>query len=178
MSEWFKLNCGLQRMYIESIEDCKRTLEHLGEHHAAHMDLAGAYYRASQHQAALRHLNRAEELGYPLPGLIHNYRACIAAASFDLKALQEHLRAALRQDPYHFVVARNSEMLRRWLVDGGPIKNTPLVLEGAHEFQLFEPTAQPSLPGPLPDDFDQWLDLPRVPSTTASAARRHLNILS
>jgi anaerobic magnesium-protoporphyrin IX monomethyl ester cyclase len=176
MSEWFKLNSGLQRMFVEGVEDCKRILEHVGEHHAAHMDLAGAYYRTGQHVAAVRHLDAAQALNYPLPGLIHNYRACIAAAAFDLKATQEHLRNALREDPYHFVVARNAETLRRWLVEGGPVKNTPLVLEAAHEFQLFEPTAQPSLPGPLPDDFAQWNDVTRaIPD--APGPRRHLNVV-
>jgi hypothetical protein len=141
------------------------------------MDLAGAYYRTGQHVAAVRHLDAAQALNYPLPGLIHNYRACIAAAAFDLKATQEHLRNALREDPYHFVVARNAETLRRWLVEGGPVKNTPLVLEAAHEFQLFEPTAQPSLPGPLPDDFAQWNDVTRaIPD--APGPRRHLNVVS
>lgn len=177
MSEWFSLNKGLQRVYVESVEDCQRILEAVGDHHAAHVDLAGAHYRAGQYDLAERHFQRALELDYPVPGLVHNYRACIAAARYDLKATQEHLRLALREDPYHYVVARNAETLRRWLVDGGPIKGTPLTLEARHEFQLFERTAQPTLPGALPEDFDQWLALPRV-AAKEGEARRHLNVVS
>lgn len=177
MSEWFSLNKGLQRVYVESVEDCQRILETVGDHHAAHVDLAGAYYRAGRYDLAERHFQRALELDYPVPGLVHNYRACIAAARYDLKATQEHLRLALREDPYHYVVAQNAETIRRWLVEGGPIKGTPLTLEARHEFQLFERTAQPTLPGALPEDFDQWLDLPRVAAKSAEA-RRHLNVVS
>jgi hypothetical protein len=36
------------------------------------------------------------------------------------------------------------------------VKGLPLELVAEHEFQLFERTVQPSLPGPLPDDFDDW----------------------
>ena len=28
----------------------------------------------------------------------------------------------------------------------------------SHDFQLFERTAQPTLPGPLPEDFADWTD--------------------
>src|SRR5690606_25556534 len=101
-----------------------------------------------------------------LPGLAHNYLACIAAERFDLKATQEHLRQALRSDPYHFVVARNAETLRRWFVDGGPVKGLRLELEAGHDFLLFERTTQPTLPGPLGDDFMQW---PAMSAATESA---------
>ncbi len=178
MSEWFEENSGLQRVYVESIDDCKEILRNVGEHHAAHMDLAGAYYRAGLHDLAAQHLDRAEELGYPAPGLLNNYRACIAAARYDLNGTQDHLKRALREDPYHFVVARNAETIRRWFVDGGPVKGLPLTLEGRHEFQLFERTVQPTLPGPLADDFDQWLGVPRAPRHAETGAKRHLNVVS
>jgi radical SAM superfamily enzyme YgiQ (UPF0313 family) len=175
MADWFKDNRGLRRMYRESVSDCEQILREVGEHHAAHMDLAGAHYREHNYQAANKHLDLAEQLGYPLPGLLHNYRACIATANFDLKATQEHLRRALREDPYHFVVAKNAELLRRWLVEGGPVKGIPLTLEAGHEFQLFEPTAQPSLPGPLADDFADWPQS-AAPAATQAPARRHLHV--
>ncbi len=177
MAEWFNANSGLQRMYVESVDDCKRILSAVGDHHAAHMDLAGAYFRAGSYESAEEHLAKAEHLGYPCPGLIHNYRACIAAAQHDLKSLEAHLKRALREDPYHYVIARNAETVRRWYVDGGPVKGLPLNLEGRHEFQLFERTVQPTLPGPLSDDFAQWLDLPRAPDAKQSS-RRHLDVVS
>jgi tetratricopeptide (TPR) repeat protein len=163
-------------MYVESVEDCEAILERIGEHHAAYVDLAGAHFRARDYDAAEENLQRAVDLDYPLPGLVHNYRACIAAAAFDLDGVQEHLRRALREDPYHYVVAHNAETLRRWFVDGGPVKGLPLNLEARHEFQLFERTVQPALPGPLDDDFDEWLDLPEVESDEPNV-RRHLNLV-
>jgi radical SAM superfamily enzyme YgiQ (UPF0313 family) len=176
MDEWFRVNSGLQRIYVESVEDCERILAAVGEHHAAHMDLAGAHFRAGNLAKAEQHLDTALALDYPLPGLIHNYRACIAAAHHDLEATQDHLKRALREDPYHFVVAKNAETIRNWFVDGGPVRGLPLNLEARHEFQLFERTSQPALPGPLADDFAEWLDLPRVVKEQ-DQSRRHLNIL-
>jgi hypothetical protein len=32
------------------------------------------------------------------------------------------------------------------------------VLAHSHDFQLFERTAQPTLPGQLPEDFASWLE--------------------
>lgn len=177
MNAWFATNRGVRKTYVESVEDCIGILERLGDHHAAHVDLGGAYFRAEQYDLATKHFTRALELDYPLPGLVHNYLACIAALRFDIKATQEHLRNALRADPYHWVVARNAETLRRWFVDGGPVKGTLLKLEAAHEFSLFERTAQPTLPGPLPDDFAQWLSRP-VPSVTTKTQAKHLPVLN
>src|SRR6185369_3423771 len=50
---------------------------YLGDHHAAHMDLAGAYFRADQLDLAEVHVRRALELGTPVPGLALNYLGCI-----------------------------------------------------------------------------------------------------
>ncbi len=157
MNSWFATNRGVRKTYVESVEDCLGILERLGDHHAAHVDLGGAYFRAEQYDLAAHHFKRALELDYPLPGLVYNYLACIAAVRYEIKATQEHLKSALRADPYHWVVARNAETLRRWFVDGGPVKGLPLKLEAAHEFSLFERTAQPTLPGPLPDDVAHWI---------------------
>lgn len=176
MSEWFSHNRGIRKAYTESIDDCRAILGRLGDHHAAHVDLAGAYYREGLYDQASEHLRRALELDYPLPGLVYNYLACIAAQRFELEQVQENLRLALRSDPYHFVVARNAETLRKWFVDGGPVKGLPLRLEATHEFQLFERTLQPTLPGPLPTDFFVW------PETAAAfspkAPVKHLPVVN
>lgn len=177
MNEWFQHNRGIRHGYTESIEDCQAILERLGDHHAAHIDLAAAYYRAEIYDLAAVHFNRALELGYPLPGLAHNYLACIAATRFDLKQVQEQLRLALRNDPYHYVVARNAETLRRWFVDGGPVKGLPLELEATHEFQLFERTVQPTLPGSFGDDFFVWPESSAA-TTTRATPLKHLPVFS
>lgn len=176
MSEWFEKNRGVRQAYIPGVDDCRSILERLGEHHAAHVDLGGALYRAQEYDQAALHFQRALELDYPLPGLVHNYLACIAAVRFDLKQVQENLRLALRGDPYHFVVARNAETLRKWFVDGGPVKGLPLTLEATHEFQLFERTVQPTLPGALPQDFHVWPAA--TPTMEPRATVKHLPMLS
>jgi tetratricopeptide (TPR) repeat protein len=176
MSDWFVDNRGVRQGYVESVEDCRGILARLGDHHAAHVDLGGALYRTEAYDEATVHFNRALQLGYPLPGLIHNYLACIAARRFALKDVQEHLRLALRNDPYHFVVARNAETLRRWFVDGGPVKSLPLELEATHEFQLFERTVQPTLPGALTPDFYTWPEPRTAPAPQAPL--KHLPVLS
>lgn len=176
MNEWFQHNRGVRHGYTESIEDCQAILGRLGDHHAAHIDLAAAYYRAEIYDQATIHFNRALELGYPLPGLAHNYLACISATRFDLKQVQEQLRLALRNDPYHYVVARNAETLRRWFVDGGPVKGLPLKLEATHEFALFERTIQPTLPGAFGDDFFVWPESSAKPTRTTPL--KHLPVFS
>jgi hypothetical protein len=68
---------------------------------------------------------------------------------------QAFLQAA-RSDPQHHVLMRNVEAARTWFRQLGPERGLPLELDGRHDFQLFERTRQPTLPGPLPDDFAVW----------------------
>lgn len=177
MSEWFAENSGLRTIYQPDSAACRAILAELGDHHAAHLDLAGAYYREGHLELAAQHAERALDLGYPAPGLAHNYLACIAAAKHDLHALQNHLRKALHDDPYHRVVAENAERLRRWLVAKGPLTGAPLELEGSHDFELFEKTAQPTLPGKLPEDFADWPPAPEPKGRTNSDGRKHLRLV-
>jgi radical SAM superfamily enzyme YgiQ (UPF0313 family) len=173
MAEWFEENKGLQHCYAPDARTCAAILDELGEHHAAHMDLAGAYFEEGDLDGAERHARRALELDTPVPGLAHNLLACVALRRQDYKGMQEQLRTALRTDPYHFVVAKNAEALRVWFSRGGPHSGTPLHLDPRHEFQLFERTQQPALPGPLPDGFFEWHE-PRaeLPSPEAPGPRR------
>jgi radical SAM superfamily enzyme YgiQ (UPF0313 family) len=156
LSAWFERNKGLREAYREGVTECRAILERLGDHHAAHMDLGGAYYREGRLEEAERHVLRALALDYPAPGLAHNYLACVAARRKDFAAVEAHLRKALRRDPQHYVVARNAEAFHGFLKRNGPATGAPLELLASHDFQLFERTAQPTLPGPLPDDFADW----------------------
>jgi hypothetical protein len=59
------------------------------------------------------------------------------------------------------VLVRNVRALREWAASGRP--GLPdLVSE--HEFQLLERPAQPTLPGPLADDYAVWHPLPPPPA--------------
>ena len=162
MTEWFRNNSGLRDCYREDVAAARAIQERLGDYHAAHMDLGGAYYREGELEPAERHIRKALELGYPLPGLGYNYLACIAHARGDLPAMQELFLKAARVDPQHFVLIQNVRRAREWLLQGGPSKKLPLELAGRHDFQLLERTLQPALPGPLPEDFARW-DPPRPP---------------
>jgi hypothetical protein len=146
----------LQLCYAPDARTCSAILDELGEHHAAHLDLAGAYFAEGELDGAERHAKRTLELATPVPGLAHNLLACIAARRHDLERMQQELRAALRADPYHFVVAKNAEALRAWFSTGGPSSGAPLDLDPRHEFQLFERTQQPALPGPLVEGWSEW----------------------
>jgi anaerobic magnesium-protoporphyrin IX monomethyl ester cyclase len=178
MSEWFGANKGLRDGYQENVAEARAILERVGDYHGAHLDLAGAHYRAGEYEAAERHARRALELGYPSPGLIYNYLGCIAAARSDLRGMQAHFMAAAKADPQHHILMSNVERARRWFREGGPARGAPLELHARHDFQLFERTLQPTLPGPLPPDFAEWTPAattqrrPERPSRAAAAPRR------
>jgi radical SAM superfamily enzyme YgiQ (UPF0313 family) len=179
MNDWFAQNKGVRSMYQPSVAEARATLAKLGEHPAAHVDLAGALYRDDDFDAAERHLQRALELGYPAPGLVHNYLACIALGRGDVKTMQEQFLQAAKVDPQHAVLIENVQAARRWFSERGPERGVPLQLSAHHEFQLFERTVQPALPGPLPADFDLWASADMIPGVGDNAAKpRHLQVLS
>jgi anaerobic magnesium-protoporphyrin IX monomethyl ester cyclase len=169
--DWFLKNKGLKEAYCEGIAEYQAIAERLGDHHAAHMDLGGAYYRAGRWNEAESHVRRALDLGYPLPGLVLNYLACIAAQRGEIGAMNEYFAQAMKRDPQHWVLLRNAQSVRQWLARGGAEHKLPLDLVAKHDFQLLERTAQPTLPGPLPDDFAVWRPPPPPPDRPVGGAR-------
>jgi tetratricopeptide (TPR) repeat protein len=156
MNAWFKDNSGLREAYREGVTEYRAVLAELPDHHAAHMDLAGALHRKGEHDEAERHVRRALELGYPLPGIAFNLIACIAKARGDIVGMMDAFSHAAKVDPQHFVLIKNVNAARAWFAQGGPAKGAPLALDPRHDFQLLERTVQPTLPGPLPQDFATW----------------------
>ena len=63
---------------------------------------------------------------------------------------------AAKTDPQHYVLIQNVNAARAWFKAGGPGRGLPLDLTMRHDFQLLERTVQPTLPGPLTEDFDVW----------------------
>jgi anaerobic magnesium-protoporphyrin IX monomethyl ester cyclase len=110
---------------------------------------------AGQLDAAEQHLLRALELGYPVPELVHNTLACVAAARGDPASMQKWLSQAMRGAP-HRAIVRNVQALSGWRAGGGPRQTSMPKLEASHEFELPEPTVQPMLPGPIPAGFERW----------------------
>jgi len=166
--DWFRRNKGLRESYREGVDECRAILERLGPHHAAHMDLAGALYRDGRLDEAEEHARRARDLGYPAPGLALNYQACIAARRGDFAAMKSHFDEAARRDPQHWALLRNARLLQ----GAGVSAATAAQLVADHEFQLLERTAQPTLPGPLDDDFAVWRPPPAPPARPIGATRR------
>lgn len=160
LNEWFVAHTGLQTMHKPSSQEYRAVLERLGDHHAAHMDLGSALYAEGELDAAEKHVRRAMELGYPLPGLAENHLACIAKARGDIDGMMDHFSEAARIDPQHWVLIKNVNAARAWFKQGGPGRGLPLELEVRQDFQLLERTVQPTLPGPLPEGFDKWDDAP------------------
>jgi anaerobic magnesium-protoporphyrin IX monomethyl ester cyclase len=156
MDAFFRDNCGLRQLYRDTVSDFEAILGRLGDHHAAHMDLGAAYYHHGRLDDAERHVRRALDLGYPLPGLVHNHLACIAKARGDLDGMMDEFTAAAKTDPQHAVLVRNVNRARAWFKQGGPAKGLPLDLVVNHDFQLLERTLQPTLPGPLPEAIGGW----------------------
>jgi radical SAM superfamily enzyme YgiQ (UPF0313 family) len=168
--EWFQRNKGLREAFREGVSEYRGILDRLGDHHAAHIDLAGAYFREGQLDAAEHHVKRALDLRYPAPGLALNYLACIAARREDFGAMKARFDEAMQRDPQHAVLTRNVLAVRRWLLEGGAAAGPPS-LEAEHDFQLLERTAQPTLPGPLPDDFAVWAAPPPPPDRPVGGTR-------
>ncbi len=170
--EWFRRNKGLREIFCEGVDDFRRVLETLGDHHAAHIDLAGALFRSGQLDEAELHAKRALDLGYPAPGLALNYLACIAARRGDSAAMNDRLSEATVRDPMHTVLVRNIRAVRQWKELGGHEQRGLPDLVAAHDFQLLERWTQPTLPGPLADDFAVWGPAPPPPDRPVGAARR------
>ena len=168
MNGWFRDHSGLRHLHEANVAECRSILERLPGHAPAHMDVAGAYYREGAFEHAEEHLRLAMDLGYALPGLALNYLACIAKARGDLDSMMDLFSRAAKEDPQHYVLIQNVQAARAWFKQGGPGKGLPLTLKAHHDFQLLERTMQPTLPGPLPEDFAAWGGTPMasLPSTS------------
>ncbi|WP_394827019.1 radical SAM protein [Pendulispora albinea] len=171
MNAWFFANSGLRVVHRDNVADYRAILERLGDYHAAHMDLGAALYHAGDLDGAEHHVRRALELGYPLPGLVYNHLACIAKARGDLDGMMNHFSHAAKVDPQHYVLIQNVNAARAWFKQGGPGRNLPLSLSVRHDFQLLERTVQPTLPGPLPEDWKTWSAVPARAQPSATYLR-------
>lgn len=190
MNAWFHEHNGLQRMHVDTAADYERILLQLGDHHAAHMDLGAAHYHEGHLDQAEEHVRRALDLGYPLPGLAYNHLACIAKARGDLDGMMSWFTTAANTDPQHYVLIQNVNRARAWFNAGGGANALPLELVVRHDFQLLERTMQPTLPGPLPEGFENWTGAPlpkagnefvKTPETEGSkkglGGRRRLDVV-
>ena len=156
LNEWFAENSGLRTVHRDGAREYEAILALLPDYHAAHLDLGAAYYHEGKLDLAEHHVRKALDLGYPCPGLAYNHLGCIAKARGDLDAMMDLFTTAAKVDPQHWVLIQNVNAARAWFKAAGPSKKLPLDLVVRHDFQLLERTVQPTLPGPLPDDYAEW----------------------
>ena len=160
LNDWFRANHGLRVVHRDTSREYEAILALLPDYHAAYMDLGAAYYHEGKLDLAEQHIRRALELRYPCPGLSYNHLACIAKARGDYDAMMELFTQAAKVDPQHWVLIQNVAAARAWFKQAGPAKGLPLELLVRHDFQLLERTVQPTLPGPLPADYAEWVAAP------------------
>ncbi len=156
LSEWFEHNKGVRRIERDGVQALREVLERLGDHAPAHLDLAGAYADAGDLDRAEQHAAQALALNHPAPGLARNELAFVAALRGDPDRAHDEIANALREDPMHLVLVHNAQAIRSWQQCGGGASGQRLELQPCREFQLYERTAQPVLPGPLPEHFERW----------------------
>jgi anaerobic magnesium-protoporphyrin IX monomethyl ester cyclase len=171
MNSWFTNNRGVRSLHQPDVAELQQVLQNLGEHHAAHLDLAEALVEADRLELAEQHLDRALKLGSPVPGLVLNVRACIAAKRRDYARVKELLVEAARIDPQHYLLLKNAATTKAWFQALDATRTSELELEPRHDFLLFERTEQPTLPGPLPINWADWSE-PSVISPRAPEQRR------
>ncbi|HMA91820.1 MAG TPA: B12-binding domain-containing radical SAM protein, partial [Polyangiaceae bacterium] len=143
--------------YVPTANDLREVVLRLGEAYApALLDLAEALIEGNELSEASEVLDTAERLQHPLPGLVHNARACLFAKRGAYEQLKNELVRAARIDPQHYVLLRNAREAKRWFDVGGPASGTLPDLRVRHDFELFERTEQPALPGPIPLEWLGW----------------------
>ena len=139
---------GIQDSWKYGVDEYQDVSALLPEMHLLHVDLCRAYLREGNPDAAESHLHRAVELGYFLPGLVHNLQACIDAARKDFEGVKFHLDQAFECYP-HQVVIENQERFESWLDDSDDIqKDTSMVLTPGNDFESTCIWIQPAFPGP------------------------------
>jgi tetratricopeptide (TPR) repeat protein len=132
------------------VEECRAVLHRLPRLHLAHLDLAGAYFRAGEFDACRTHLDLALDCGYPFPFVIYNYLACMAAETGDWRSARINLRRANRSRPAK-LTRDNEQRLEAWLAAGGPASGRGPGLTAVHDFEVVShlPPVQPCKPGSI-----------------------------
>jgi radical SAM superfamily enzyme YgiQ (UPF0313 family) len=132
-----------------TLAEREAIIDRLPHLHAAHVELANAYFRAGRLDEAESALGRAEELRFPIANIIHNQRACIAHARNDTASTLALLEHANQCYPNHIVV-KNLKNLRTWA--GVPIndRGKPPVLNDSIQAMDFSSQLESDNARPVP----------------------------
>ena len=120
---------GVQTCQEFGIADRLAALARFPDLHLSHADLCRAYLDVGDPDAAEDHLKGALDLGYFLPGLVHNLLACIAAERGDADQAAAHLDLAISHYP-HAVAMENRERLKSWRAAHGATAGCPKLIPG------------------------------------------------
>jgi len=96
-----------------TVEERKTVAERLPHLHSVHVELANAYFQNGQLDEAESSLDRAEELNFPISGIIENQRACISLARGEEDKSLALLESAFQSKPNNLVM-NNLKNLRVW----------------------------------------------------------------
>jgi radical SAM superfamily enzyme YgiQ (UPF0313 family) len=139
---------GTQSYWDYRSADCAAAIDRLPPQPSLHMDLCAAYLREKKPDHAEEQLQQAVDMGYFLPGLVNNHRACIAALRREYKAALAYLETAVRFYP-HRVVLKNLERLRVWMEGDRPSTGHPPEMAVGSGFETACVWTQPEFPDPL-----------------------------
>lgn len=111
----FKIFCDIGTVYgfKYSVEELEAVVALLPDLHSAHLELANAYLHAGLLEEAVRELDRAEELGFPIDAVIKNQRACIFHAKSDIENAHLMLETGIKTSPCR-VIEQNYNKLKSW----------------------------------------------------------------
>lgn len=141
-------HAGVVHWWDYGVPERQKVLNLFPELAAAHMDLGKAYFLAGDLADAEECVRRALEMGFPLPGLGHNYLAAICVKQGNIRGALVHLAAAKKRGHF-FAVDENLRILRKWISEGGLRDGSPPEMVVYHDFETIRSGTQPVVPAPI-----------------------------
>jgi radical SAM superfamily enzyme YgiQ (UPF0313 family) len=114
--------------FDDTVAEREAVVETLPGLSAAHLELANAYLRAGRLDDSGRAIDRAQALGFPIPAMLDNQRACVALARGEAGEAAALLERAHAHHPHPLVTA-NKARLRGWLGAPSAVRGPPPALD-------------------------------------------------
>jgi radical SAM superfamily enzyme YgiQ (UPF0313 family) len=147
MVHWLFEHQGEQEMWDYDVSQRIEILNRLPQIPSVHLDLGAAFFQAGLLTEAEKEFNRALQLGFPLPGIVANYLACIAACRRDFSTALRYFGQAYREFPLPFI-KENLDALFHWISKADQPAEPFPSLRAQHGFKLEPMFEQPLLPAP------------------------------
>jgi radical SAM superfamily enzyme YgiQ (UPF0313 family) len=147
MIDWIYAHHGVQELWDYDIPHRAEILGRLPDIPAAHLDMGAAYFQAGMWSEATREFKQSMQMGFPLPGMITNYLACIAAFHRDVPLALRYFRQAYQDYPLP-LIKRNLDALSHWFLKMKKQGAAMPSLRIPHGFELEPMHEQPLTPAP------------------------------